>query len=325
MLESAKLELTKPVPVLKSPTRVVTILVNERCPLRCRHCSVGFSDNYHGTSYRIDRGVLNSMIAAIAPTLYCGVIFAGGEPSLDPELVKFGIDLCKQNRLRAGMVTAPVWAATDQTADHLLEKVHGMDWLFLSYDKYHLEFLKFKHYETAVQSAVRHGVAVTFHLTYSSQAERELLLQSLDPIRHLIAVNASPTIPVGNALEELNSERKSVTIENVEDFDALPRGCIAGNVLVDSKFTVHGCCWSATRQSSPLSFSGDNVSLGERFNKMEQSPEFQAVLQRKSFLDALPVGKRELLLKKVKGRSFVNECDLCLATMGTDFKEIWHI
>jgi organic radical activating enzyme len=316
-------ESTKLSPASKAPTRVVTILVNERCPLRCRHCSVGFSETNHGTNYRIGRDVLSSMIAAIDRTVYCGVVFAGGEPSLDPELVKLGIDLCKQAGLAAGMVSAPVWAATDVTAKRLLEKVNGLNWLFLSYDAYHLEFLDFKHYETATRSAVKQGVSVTFHLTYSCQSERESLLNSLAPIRHLVDVNAASIVPVGNAQKEVDREKKGITIQSIQDFDALPRGCMAGNVLVDSKFAVHGCCWAATRESSPLSFADQDSRLVERFHKMEANLAFRAILQKGGFLGAMSAKAREVLLSKVKGRSFVSECDLCLAVMGTEFAEIW--
>jgi MoaA/NifB/PqqE/SkfB family radical SAM enzyme len=114
--------------------RLVTILINERCPLRCKHCSLGFSESYRGTGYRIQSDDLTHMIESIDPKIYRMVLFAGGEPSLDPDLVKIGIDVCNRVGLNGAMVTAPIWAGSEAAATRFLDKLDGLAYLILSYD-----------------------------------------------------------------------------------------------------------------------------------------------------------------------------------------------
>src|SRR5207253_2894387 len=122
---------------------------NNRCPLRCRHCSVGFSDQYKGNDQRIDADELIDLITAIDPGIYDMVLFAGGEPSLEVALLRIGIAACKTRFLRSAIVTAPIWAVNEEAAKRFVDSVPGLNQIILSYDKYHLEFLKVAHYEMA--------------------------------------------------------------------------------------------------------------------------------------------------------------------------------
>ena len=137
--------------------RFLTVLINERCPLKCRHCSIGFSETNKGSGHRVAPEDLVQIIRDVDPKVYDVVLFAGGEPALDPALVRLGIDTCKDAGLGAAMVTAPIWASTQASAKRFLDKVEGLSQLMLSYDYYHLEFLKYSHYENAAREAAARG------------------------------------------------------------------------------------------------------------------------------------------------------------------------
>jgi pyruvate-formate lyase-activating enzyme len=303
--------------------RVVTIIINERCPLRCRHCSLGFSESNRGNSYRISSDDLVRMIESVDPAVYEMVLFAGGEPSLDPALVKTGVETCKRMGLVSAMVSAPVWAATEVSAKRLLDKVGNLVHLILSYDYYHLDFLKLSHYEIAAREAASRGILVDLHLTYTTEAEKQSLIESVASIRSFVFIHPQRTVSIGNAADAANVPMDRVTINNVNDLEALPRACMLGNALIDSKFGVHGCCWSSSGEVSPFSFAaGDGDPLTATFQRLEDSPVVQRVM-KKGFLGALSQRGKELLVDRFRGQKFGNECDICVAAMKKGTDEIW--
>jgi organic radical activating enzyme len=303
--------------------RVVTIIINERCPLRCRHCSLGFSLSNRGNSYRVNSDDLVRMVENVAPGIYEMVLFAGGEPSLDPALVKIGVETCRRMGLVSAMVSAPVWAATETSASWLLDKIGDLSHLILSYDSYHLDFLKLRHYENAARQAASRGILVDLHLTYATEAEKQDLIESVASIRPLVFIHPQRTVSIGNAADPANVQMNRVTVNNTEDLAAMPRSCMLGNVLVDSKFGIHGCCWSSSGEASPFSFAGDRNSLAETFQSLEENPLMQRVM-KKGFLNALSKRGKEMLVDRLRGQRFGNECDICVAAMQKGAEEIWH-
>lgn len=303
--------------------RFLTVMINERCPLKCRHCSVGFSETNKGSGFRITPEDLVHIITNVDTSTYQAVLFAGGEPSLDPALVKLGIDTCKAGGLDAAMVTAPIWAGTEASAKRFLDKVEGLSQLMLSYDYYHLEFLKYSHYENAAREAAARGMFVVLHITYSEEEEKQALIDSVASIRSLVYIDPMRTVPVGNAAEPGRIAMEYVTINSVKDLDALTRRCVLGNTLVDARMDVHGCCWSNLGEASPFSFAGKNQGVGEKLKELEESPVFQAV-RSQGFLGSLSPQGRAALVEQVKGQQFCNECHLCIAAMKKGSDEVWN-
>ena len=304
--------------------RLVTIFINKRCPLRCRHCSVGFSDSYHGSSFRIKDSELINIIEGIDPTVYKLVVFGGGEPSLDPLLIKVGVDTCKKVGLLSGIVTAPIWASTPARANDFLDKVAGLTDVILSYDYYHLEFLKLAHYEIAVREAHARGLRIGVNITYSEERERDPLIDSLAPMMFGISyLGTTRAVPIGNASDPESIQVQYSTINNLEDLDAIPRGCILGKAYVDENLKVHGCCYSCMGEQSPFTSSAEGKPIAEVFREMENNRVFQAVMKN-GFLGALSPAGKQLLLDRVRGQRFSTECDLCVNIMKKDATAIWN-
>jgi hypothetical protein len=251
-------------------------------------------------------------------------VFGGGEPSLDPSLIKLGVDTCRRSGLLSGIVTAPIWSSNPIRAKEFLDKVNGLTDIILSYDYYHLEFLKFAHYENAVQEASQRGIRIGVNITYSDEAEKQPLIDSLAPLMYGITyLGTSRAVPIGNASVPEKVDMQYVTINTLEDFDAVPRGCILGKAYVDEDLKVHGCCYSCTGEHSPFSSPSEGTPVAQVFQEMEENPVFQSVL-KKGFLGSLsPVGK-QLLLERVRGQRFGTECDLCVHTMKKDAGAIWQ-
>ncbi|HXT69372.1 MAG TPA: radical SAM protein [Vicinamibacterales bacterium] len=307
---------------LGTAARSVTINLNNRCPLRCRHCSVGFSDNYAGDATTISAETLAATIAAIDQTLYDMALLAGGEPSLDPPLIRTAIEACRSTGLLCAIVTAPVWAATSATADRFMERVSGLDILILSYDEYHLEFIDVTQYERAIRAAAKARVSTIVHIVYTKEEDRSRLRDLLADVRHLVKFHDSRTVPFGNAADPHNVSMEQVVVNAVSDLDRIPRGCVLGNALVDDENNVHGCCWSRFVPGSPFSEATDARGLPAAFARLEDRPEFQSV-RAHGFLGALTVGGRDALVRLVRGQGFANECHICLKAMTDSDSEIW--
>lgn len=308
--------------VIGSQIRSVTINVNNRCPLRCRHCSIGYSSKFRGDGRRIDSSNLRNIIESIDPLTYDMILLAGGEPSLDPSLIREAILAAKARGLLCAIVTAPIWAKNLDVADRFLRAIPGLDILIASYDSYHLEFLSIDHYKIATSAATKLGIPVCLHVTFTHLEEKSDLIGKVQSIRNSVFISSFQTVPVGNAAEPFNVKYEYFTAENPEDLEKLPRGCLLGNVLVDEKHEVHGCCWSRTVAHSPFSVTNKHRDVKLALETLENNQLFQAVRAR-GFIGALTRRGQEAVLHRFQGRRFVNECDLCLAWMKERDSWIW--
>lgn len=302
--------------------RSVTIKLNNRCPLRCRHCSVGYSEQYPGDNTKITAEKLVDTIRAIDPSIYDMVLLAGGEPSLDPPLVRTAITACEETGLLSAIVTAPVWAPTELTAERFIERIHRMNVLILSYDEYHLDFLDVQNYKRAIHAAARAKIAVVVHIVYTDENVRDELKQMLSDVKHLCQFHESRTVPFGNAANDRNVLMSRIKVNTTEDLCRIPRGCVLGNALIDESGNVHGCCWSRSVSQSPFSEITDSAGLSAAMARLEERPGFASV-RAHGFLDALtPSGKR-ILMTVVQGQSFAHECDICMRAMEVAPQVLW--
>jgi organic radical activating enzyme len=243
--------------------RTATLNVNRRCPLRCRHCSVGFSEHRPVDNRKVSLDEIEHIVGALDPSVYDMLLLAGGEPSLDVPLLRKSIDSCRARGLLSAIVTAPIWATKQSTAERFISQIAGLDLLILSYDRYHLEFLDAANYETAVKAAVKGKIAVNLHISHVGDDEPEELLRQVAEIRPLVKISTAQVVPVGNAAGDADLAMESVPIRTDEDLERLPRSCVLGNVLIEEHRAVHGCCWSTTVPGSPFSISVTLPTLRE--------------------------------------------------------------
>ena len=211
--------------------RSLAVIINDRCPLRCRHCVEGYSKGYNGTNVQPTEEELRSLIRLVNTEIYDMVGFAGGEPSLVPNLLAAGIEECRHCSIQSVINTAPIWARTLDDAQCFLDKLPDFDFLVLSYDRYHLEFLSVDHYENALNVALERGAKVVINLCYSLPEERtELLNRIWHWLDRVFEVHLQSILPIGNAAIDNNISYTKVDIESVADMDRLQRSCTIGNV-----------------------------------------------------------------------------------------------
>jgi hypothetical protein len=285
---------------------------------------VGFSKSYHGTTNDLPEETLATVIRSIDKRTYTMVLMAGGEPSLSPALIRVGIRLCREMELLSAIVSAPIWAASPQKAADFLDTITGLSMLILSYDTYHLEFLKWEHYRNAALAALSRSMRIVFQIAFTHEEERNRMIKSLRGLAVVAQIHPMRTVMVGNAAKgSIDVELTQVSDES--DLDRIPKGCVLGNAFVDNDLKVHGCCWSTATEASPFTIPvepGGTDVVRQSFVKLENAPGFQAV-RKSGFLGALsPKGRREVV-RSVKGECFSCECDICMRLMRNETREIW--
>ena len=308
--------------IVGSTMRSVTVNLNNRCPLRCRHCSMGYSEGYGGDQSRISSDDLLRIISSINPEFYDMVLLAGGEPSLDVHLVAEAIAACKSRQLLCAIVTAPIWASSTERAERFLDQVKGLDILILSFDLYHLEYLRRDYYERAIRLANSLRLLVVLQMVVSNEREKLELEEQMLHIKGSYRSNCSPIVRVGNARGGTALDVRETLVKKIEDFSRIVRSCTLGNSLVDESGNVHGCCWARSAEKSPFSLMVENGQLEETFEYLEANKLFLAMRAR-GFLDSLTTEGKNDLLRRVRGRVFASECDICLVLMNESSEQDW--
>jgi hypothetical protein len=265
---------------------------------------------------------VRAIVRGVDPKVYSWVNFAGGEPSRTPELLAAGVQAAHETGLRAGMVSAPIWAKNLIAAEEFLT-ASGLDVLTLSYDIYHLEFLRDEHYEHAIQAAQAKGISVNLNVCFGKPEELEALGRQVQKFR-IKSVNFSQVLPIGNA-KQMHENMKSggVTIRSAADLLRLRRSCDLGNPLV-SKGEMSACCTASSVAGSPLAHfayaSPADVAAG--LAALEAQPTFQKILSS-GLIDGLGEHEARAVARCVDGMTFVNECDLCAHLMGDAQRGLW--
>ena len=67
--------------------RTLSIIVNDSCPLRCRHCSLGYDEKHSGAKSAMSEDDLAALIRSTPRETFEIITFVGGEPTVVPEFL----------------------------------------------------------------------------------------------------------------------------------------------------------------------------------------------------------------------------------------------
>jgi organic radical activating enzyme len=310
-------------PLVARSQRTVAFVINDRCPLRCKHCAVGYWEENSGSSAVIKESDLRQSILAVDRSLYDTIIFVGGEPTLEPRLLRVGTEACQEAGFLSAITTAPVWARTPELAQRFLKKLPHLDIVTLSYDEYHLEFLTVDHYTNAANAAIEQEMQPAFNLCHSNDEEKILLLNKIHHLLHQVEIHCQKVLAVGNATRPDNVALSGIRINSSEDLARIERSCDIGNAVVDTGLNLHGCCWASSVPESPFRFASDSQNLSDSLMLMEQDPTFQKV-RKHGLIDSLTEQDKRTIARSMKNEVFINECDLCLSLMTKKNRPLWE-
>lgn len=292
-------------------SRVAVLLINDRCPLRCRHCAVGYSATNQGRADVMESGYACDLLEALALASVRVVLIAGGEPSLEPSIISRIAQCGLHTGVQVGVITAPVWAKTNVSALRFLESIADVSRIVLSLDSFHLEFLDSSYYATAVAACNTRNRAVSAHITYSNEAD-------LSTMKSLCSdwglgrenITALPVMPFGNAVA-MGQEKH--TIRSESDLFSLPSRCTAGDMVFSQSGKCFACCW-ASAISGPSSFVID-LTMTETVEWPMRLLDFQRSLESIRGVGPIRSALRTEfsdIFQYALGQSFSNECELCI-------------
>lgn len=117
----------------------VEIFLTLKCPLSCAHC---ITNSAPDRKERMSPDLLERLLRELS-ALGCAryVCLFGGEPYLEKELLRKGIELCLDLDLVPSSVTSGYWATTPESARKATEVFKGLGQLLISTDRYHLPFV----------------------------------------------------------------------------------------------------------------------------------------------------------------------------------------
>lgn len=141
------------------PTELV-LNVSYRCPLKCSHCCFS-SDMSH-----VDVLPQDIMLAAIDDAAVAHqmtrINLVGGDPFLQPELIRAAATRAKSLGLSASATTSAYWATSQAKAERILSPLvdAGLERIIISFDDMHAEFLDGRNIVHAYRAARSLGLDV---------------------------------------------------------------------------------------------------------------------------------------------------------------------
>lgn len=138
--------------------RTLAMLLTYKCNFFCRHCSVSASP-YENSA--MDFSIVKKIIdeAYEIPSLYV-VSFTGGEPTLYPDLLLKSIEYAHSAGFVTRLVTNAWWAGSINYARKIIGKMveKGLDELNISFDDFHMSWLKKYGGEYNIVNAIKAGL-----------------------------------------------------------------------------------------------------------------------------------------------------------------------
>ncbi len=276
------------------------------CNLKCRHCSQDGAVN-RGAS--LARGLLENILAQAASSGINEIALSGGEPFLEPELLKLAAETCKRHGIGCWVVTNGWWAKSEAKTYARLAALEGITGVSVSWDPWHEEFIHVDKIRWIVDACKQLGKRVEVGGCFVEDAE-ENLKWMVDSIGRStcegVEVHNQPILWRG------------AVMKNFEKND-LPRhelgrgGCrAANNPVVLPSGEVFACCGGSQDIGGTgflyLGHVGQE-SLSEIKKRSSSDPMIQAI--RHFGPEVLLEGGMEAELKEISSRAAYKQCDIC--------------
>ena len=173
-----------------------------RCTVACQHCLVEAAP-YKRELIRpeIARDWLLQAKGYRAGTIR-EVIFTGGEPFYDAQLLRNLSDFAAMHGLRVTAATNAFWASSLEDADRMMKSLPFVSLLRVSTDQYHQKSIPLDHVRNAVDAARMNGRLVTLEACVDSRrgAAYKALMAELAELANPSEIRVHLAYPIGRAL-----------------------------------------------------------------------------------------------------------------------------
>lgn len=300
----------------------IFVSITNRCNLNCRHCTVvPMSDRF--ASSDANREDMIDWIKQIARAKDDkSISFLGGEPLLCLDDLKYYIGCAKDNGLSTSIVTNGHMARTPEAAEELLDELSGLDCIFVSTDKYHLEFIEKETVYNLIDACIRRNIQVGINITAASREEGVEVsrIYGMRYFKEILARRINLTVsqmfkndpPQDFEIEEFNY---------AENLNLLSNFCTVKNHTILLNGTFHLCCGGSRFQDvykSPFSLGNLYYDSYESIMKRREESLVYRFMRDKGPAGLARIIMTSPLSDDFKKATFSNQCDMCFWAFSDD-------
>lgn len=218
-----------------------TLILTYRCPLACRMCFFGANPNRREM---LDEDVARRFISDAAKLGVPNIGFAGGEPVLRLDLLCDLISQCRELGVRPIVITSGYWGRSPMTARRTTERLRraGLDWIQLSLDEDHLEFMEMEAIAGAL-IACREAGFEDIKVIGTSRGNKGNFADLVFYVEHVMGASTGGVDLVDRFRISHGSYRSEQTTYALSDLEKCVRrpGCLT-EMMVDVNADVYPCC-----------------------------------------------------------------------------------
>jgi len=280
----------------------------EQCNIRCRHC--GYSDSpRHGQASEAE------LVEWVKQAVRYGIpeiIFTGGEPFTRYELLRAAVAAVASVSGRSGVFTNCSWAHSADIARTKLAELDSLKSLYLSCDKYHLEWVRVERVINVIAAALDLGMDhIVICITHANETDRSEVEQLFSAYRTRVKFQFTRVIP-SDQIRKLvpDVEEQALTLRR-ENFST---SCFLHTPLVNPTGTLTTCHVGKVETHGDISaspyFLGNlrEENLQDAFEHAESNTLYQYI---RAFGPRAVAEAAIELGKDAEGTTYVSDCDMC--------------
>jgi len=267
------------------------ILPGYACNFKCAHCSGAFKK-----PLRLTEREFEAISRAIAEYQVTSLHFVGGEPTLymkDINRLLAGVTRLKKTKVR--ITTNGYFGASKAAVREKISSFLKLDYLQLSYDKFHERFLPFAHIKNIYDACLEAGVE--FSAAVSIQDPLDLTMVSRLKKLGDFPVGVLKVMPAGAA------EKNSLSYR-YPSFD----GGVLRKKCPNRRIITYMCGEGFTSCCSLLSFGKDSGLFSHPTMRGHLESGFYRLMERNSFGDIMRLAG---ISRDTLGPEHSSPCTLC--------------
>ena len=236
-MELAELTSLRPVPCAG-----VLLMLTQRCPLHCAHCSTASTM----TGPQLDGAALRRLVESFGPQDRPElVMFTGGEPLLRPGLVTELARAAADRGVRTALLSGMFFARQGRFPRHIRKAIQAVDHFSASLDREHEREVPRAEVLRTLSTLLDDGMAVSLHLT-GHGADDPYLADVTGEVRRRFG-NRVPMLvnevrAVGRAASWAEASNSSDASDRIQDPARVLPCAMAAWPVVASDGTVLACC-----------------------------------------------------------------------------------
>ena len=186
------------------------------------------------------------------------IAFTGGEPFLAYDLLIQLIQYAKHAGKKVNTVTNGFWANSYEKAYDCIAQLKecGLDYLSLSHDAYHKEYIKTENIRNILRATTTLGVPTSLGK----------IIDEIGNDIYTASVKIGPCLPVGRAKEVFKDEQYDRTIETKN-----AKCSYGGNLVVCYDGTIYPCCSQVIVNTGLGIGNFEDISLKEAMLKLKNN------------------------------------------------------